>query len=78
MRALIALGCVAIIAVAAVAAFWINSRVRGARRDRRELARHEAFLNRLRRGALAAAAVDPTSAALADDIAIHFANKEIR
>lgn len=76
MKALVVLGCVAIIALAAVSAFWISSRARGARQARRELARHERFLEQLRRDALAAATVDPTAAALADHIANHLANKQ--
>lgn len=79
MRALIPVLVVVVIAVAAVLIVAIRSRVERSRQTRRELARHEKFLNNLRRGALAAAVVDPTSAALADEIAHHLANnKEIR
>ena len=79
MRALIPVLVVAVIAIAVVLIVAIRSRVERSRQTRRELARHEKFLDNLRRGALAAAVVDPTSAALADEIAIHLANtKEIR
>lgn len=79
MRALIPVLAIAVIAMAAVLIVAIRSRVERARQTRRELARHEKFLNDLRRGALNAAAVDPTSAVLADEIAHHLANnKEIR
>lgn len=76
MRALIPVLAIAVIALAVVAVVAIRSRVERARQTRQELARHEKFLNDLRRGALTAAAVDPTSAALADEIAHHLATSK--
>lgn len=79
MRLLIPVLIVAVIAVAVVVIVALRSRVERARQIRHELRRHEQFLDHLRRGALAAAVVDPTSAALADEIAQHLASsKEIR
>lgn len=79
MRALIPVLAIAVIALAVVAVVAIRSRVDRARETRRDLARHEQFLDRLRRNALAAAVIDPTSAALADEIAQHLATlKETR
>ncbi|MER7361841.1 hypothetical protein [Nonomuraea wenchangensis] len=79
MRLLIPVLIVAVIAVAVVAIVALRSRVERARQIRHELRRHEQFLDRLRRGALTSADIDPTSAALAVEIAQHLANsKEIR
>lgn len=74
MRALIPVLGIAVVALALVAVVAIRSRVERARETRRDLARHELFLDRLRRSALAAAVIDPTSAALADEIAQHLAS----
>lgn len=76
MRALIPVLAVAVIALAVVAIVAIRSRVERGRQTRRELRRHQQFLDRLRRNALTAAVVDPTSAALADEIAQHLANSK--
>ena len=73
MRVLIPVFIVAVLALAAVAIVAIRSRTERARHARRELARHEEFLNRLRREALASAAIDPTSAVIADEIGNHLA-----
>jgi hypothetical protein len=67
----------AVIAIAAIVAIVRVTRASRARADREELRRHEEFLHRLHRQAIKDSPVDPTSAALADEIGNHLANKEI-
>lgn len=61
MRAVPVLVLVAIIAVAYVAVVWIQSRVKDARANQRELAQHREFIAELHQMAREQLGVDPTA-----------------
>ncbi|MFG2076931.1 hypothetical protein [Nonomuraea maritima] len=66
--AVIILGCVAIIALAAVLIVWMRTRIQGARQDRRDLAAHKHLLDEIRVVAQQAEALDPSAALIAEKI----------
>jgi hypothetical protein len=76
VHALIPVLTIAVIAAAAVLIVAIRTRAQQTHHTRRELARHTRFLHDLHRRAITDAAIDPTSALLADDLANHLAHKE--
>ncbi len=76
--AVIFLAIVAILALTAVALSWIDSRMKGARKDRTERARHEDFLNDLLVECIDARDVDLFAASTADKIRNHLTNKTRR
>ncbi|GAA0918681.1 hypothetical protein [Nonomuraea longicatena] len=61
MRSVIVLALVAIIAIAFVAVVWIQSRVKDARANQRELAQHRELIAELHQMAREQLGVDPTA-----------------
>ena len=71
MKALITLGVVALIVLGVALVAWILTRSKEARRDRRDVQRHEDFLHHLHKTALAAADVEPSARVVVDEVLSH-------